>query len=249
MMLHVTLRGRGDPLVLLHGWALNGGVFQALLPELARKHEVWVVDLPGHGDSMPADAATLDAWVTPILAVVPERAHWLGWSLGGMLALAAADAEPERISGLTLIGSTPCFTRRADWAHGVDSGLLTELADDLAQDYARTVARFLSLQVLGSVDARSTLRSLNEALRRAPRPSDEGLRQGLALLSASDLRGRMPQGLPLRVVAGSKDRLTPPAAARWLTAQVEGAMLTEIADAGHAPFITHRAQCVAHLSA
>ena len=197
MRLHVTRRGSGAPLVLLHGWALNGGVFQTLLPDLARYHEVWVVDLPGHGGSAPADAATVEAWLEPVLAAVPDRAHWLGWSLGGMLALAAAYAEHDRIAGLTLMAATPCFTQREGWPHGVGAGLLSELADDLARDYAHTVGRFLSLQVLGSVDARSTLRSLNEALRRAPRPSDEGLRQGLRLLSETDLRDRMPQSIQL----------------------------------------------------
>jgi len=248
MSLHVTRRGRGEPLLLLHGWALNGGVFNALLPALAQHHEVWALDLPGHGDSTPAADATLDAWLDPILAQVPERAHWFGWSLGGMLALAAARRAPERVTGLTLIATTPCFAARTDWAHGVQTALLEELAADLSADYAHTVGRFLSLQVLGSDAARSTLRSLNEALRRAPRPSEEGLRQGLALLDETDLRGALPTAVPTRVVVAGKDRLTPAAAGRWL-AQAMDAELTEIPQAGHAPFITHPDPCTEHLRA
>ncbi len=247
MSSHVTRRGSGTPLVLLHGWALNGGVFQALLPALARHHDVWVFDLPGHGSSVPAPEASMDAWLAQIMEAAPERAHWFGWSLGGMLALEAAHAAPDRVSGLTLMATTPSFVRRDDWTHGVDPSLLTELAEDLEADYAQTIGRFLSLQVLGSADARPALRNLNESIRRAPRPSAEGLRQGLELLATVDLRTRLPEHLPTQVIAAEKDRLTPMGAGLWLAENIEGAALTEIEGAGHAPFITHPEGCVEHL--
>jgi pimeloyl-[acyl-carrier protein] methyl ester esterase len=247
LSVHVTRRGKGSPLVLLHGWALNGGVFQALLPLLAEHNDVWVVDLPGHGDSPAATDATLAAWLEPIFATVPERAHWFGWSLGGMLALEAAFSAPDRVSGLTMMASTPCFVSREDWAHGIDSNLLAELAADLEQDYVQTIGRFMSLQVLGSSAARPTLRTLNDALRRARQPSTEGLRQGLQLLSSSDLRSRLPSGLPLTVISATQDRLTPIAAGRWVAGQIQGAVFQEVEGAGHAPFITHAERCAGHL--
>jgi pimeloyl-[acyl-carrier protein] methyl ester esterase len=234
-------------LVLLHGWALNGGVFQALLPSLARHHDVSVVDLPGHGSSVAAPEASMEAWLSQILDAVPERAHWFGWSLGGMLAMEAAYSSPDRVSGLTLMATTPSFVCREGWTHGVQPALLSDLATDLETDYAQTIGRFLSLQVLGSSGARPALRNLNEAIRRAPRPSEPGLRQGLELLSSIDLRERLPEGIPTRVIAAEKDRLTPVGAGRWIVENMVGAELTEIAGAGHAPFITHPDACVEHL--
>jgi len=47
--LHVESTGEGPPLVLLHGWAMHGGLFAPLVPALARRYRVSVVDLPGHG--------------------------------------------------------------------------------------------------------------------------------------------------------------------------------------------------------
>ena len=50
---HVESAGAGPPLVLLHGFALHGGLFSSVLPALTRRHRVHVVDLPAHGWSAP----------------------------------------------------------------------------------------------------------------------------------------------------------------------------------------------------
>ncbi len=51
MSIHVHIEGEGRDLVLLHGWAMHGGIFTDLLPELKQHHRVHVIDLPGHGQS------------------------------------------------------------------------------------------------------------------------------------------------------------------------------------------------------
>src|SRR3546814_10403472 len=43
--------GEGPPLVLLHGWAIHGGVFASLVERLRERYRLYVVDLPGHGRS------------------------------------------------------------------------------------------------------------------------------------------------------------------------------------------------------
>ena len=48
-MLHVEVSGNGPPLVLLHGWAMHGGVFAPLVERLRSRFSLHVVDLPGHG--------------------------------------------------------------------------------------------------------------------------------------------------------------------------------------------------------
>ena len=56
--LHVDVQGEGAPLVLLHGFALHGGLFAPIVPALSHTHRVHAVDLPGHGHST-THAATL----------------------------------------------------------------------------------------------------------------------------------------------------------------------------------------------
>ena len=55
--LHVEVVGDGPPLVLLHGWAMHGGVFAPLVARLRDRHTLHVVDLPGHGLSRDVDGA------------------------------------------------------------------------------------------------------------------------------------------------------------------------------------------------
>ncbi|MBJ6985198.1 alpha/beta fold hydrolase [Luteimonas sp. MC1750] len=111
--MHIDVHGRGAPLVLLHGWAMHGGVFAPLVARLADRFELHVVDLPGHGRSRDsAVALEPDAVVAAVAARVPA-APWLGWSLGGMFALRAAALRPTQVPGLVMLCSAPRFVRDA----------------------------------------------------------------------------------------------------------------------------------------
>ena len=56
--LHVEVRGSGPDLVLLHGWALHGGMWGPWLDHLATHRRLHVIDLPGHGHSAWPPAVT-----------------------------------------------------------------------------------------------------------------------------------------------------------------------------------------------
>ena len=100
MHLHTT--GHGPPLILLHGWAMHGGVFAPLVRELSADFECHLVDLPGHGLSEERDGLALERAVERLLQWLPP-APWLGWSLGGLFALEAAVRAPERVCGVVAI--------------------------------------------------------------------------------------------------------------------------------------------------
>ena len=78
-------------IVLIHGWGLHAIVFDDIVPALLERFRVTVVDLPGMGQSpLPNDPYTLDFLADQVAAVMPARAHLLGWSLGGLVALRLA---------------------------------------------------------------------------------------------------------------------------------------------------------------
>ena len=66
--MHLHLEGHGPPLVLIHGWAMHGGVFAPLLRELSAHFECHVVDLPGHGLSEERGGLDLDRGVDRLRA-------------------------------------------------------------------------------------------------------------------------------------------------------------------------------------
>ena len=116
MTLAVAVEGRGPALVMLHGWALDSGVWAAVRARLASRFELHLVDLPGHGRNAGVPpAADVHGIAAQVLAVAPPHAHWLGWSLGGLVALAAALAAPRRVTRLVLTATTPRFVQAADW--------------------------------------------------------------------------------------------------------------------------------------
>jgi pimeloyl-[acyl-carrier protein] methyl ester esterase len=228
------------PLVLLHGWGLNGRVFDTLAAGLATRSDVYAADLPGHGSSsfMP-----WDDYCTRLLAALPARFDLLGWSLGGQLALELARLSPQRVARLVLITTTPKFVASAEWPHGMRPEVLARFAAHLEQDYRRTVTEFLELQVRGSQDADATRHSLRAALLAHGEARPAALAAGLEWLRTQDLRDSsrlLPQ--PTLAIAGQYDRVTLPAAMRALAAAMPHAQAVELRRAGHAPFLSHPAE-------
>jgi pimeloyl-[acyl-carrier protein] methyl ester esterase len=240
---HVEAVGRGSPLVLLHGWGLHGGVFAPLLPQLARHRRVFVVDLPGHGRSGPLRPWTVDGAVRALdaaLVDVDGGLDVLGWSLGGLLALAWARMQPRRIGRLVLVATTPRFAAAPDWPHAMSRETLGRFADELAVAYRATLLRFLTLQVQGSERGRATLASLRHELVARGEPDAGALRDALDTLAAADVRGDVGAiARPALVIAGDRDTLVPHAACAWLAGAMREARLVTIHGAAHAPFLSH----------
>lgn len=246
MSLQVRIEGQGPDLVLLHGWALHSGVWDDLREPLARHYRVHCIDLPGHGLS-PLDShiSNLQQFAAAIAPHIPARAAVIGWSLGGLVALQLA--THMTLSALVLIGSTPKFVAGPDWNNGMAPQVFAQFVARLHSDFSGTVQDFLSLQVRGDSDAPETLRILKARLLQHP-PQENALNLGLNILRDSDLRSALPQiRVPSLIMAGEHDRITPPAAARYLAECLPQARLNMVRRAGHAPFLSHREEFMSEL--
>lgn len=240
MSIHIDSRGEGPDLVLVHGWGLHGGVWAEVAAALAGRHRVHCVDLPGFGRSpLPEGPYTLEALARSVAAAVPEGAPWVGWSLGGMVALAAALGGAP-IPRLVLVGASPRFVTAPDWPHAVAPAVLDAFAADLEDAFEATLLRFLALQTRGAEDGRGTLRRLRAVLEAGGRPAPAALHGGLAILREADLRARLGAvAPPTLLVQGERDTLVPPAAAGTTARLLPDARVVAIAGAGHAPFLSH----------
>jgi pimeloyl-[acyl-carrier protein] methyl ester esterase len=238
--LHVDSVGHGPPLVLLHGWAMHGGVFAPLIERLASRFTLHLVDLPGHGYSRDSGVPLrLDACVDAVCDVVP-RAPWCGWSLGGLIALQAAAARPDDVPALAMLCASPRFVRGEDWKHGVSAEIFREFARGLRGDYRATLDRFVALEAFGSDHAKDEIRALRDDLFARGEPAANVLADGLELLETGDLRGALPTlAAPSLWIAGRRDRLVDPRAMREAAALAPDAVAHVIEHAGHAPFLTH----------
>ncbi|MEE8379313.1 MAG: alpha/beta fold hydrolase, partial [Gammaproteobacteria bacterium] len=87
MSLFTQTTGQGPDLVFLHGWGMNGDVWESVTPSLAKNYRVTTVDLPGHGRSVDKlDDYSLKNLAKQVMDVTPPGAALVGWSLGGLVA-------------------------------------------------------------------------------------------------------------------------------------------------------------------
>jgi 2-succinyl-6-hydroxy-2,4-cyclohexadiene-1-carboxylate synthase len=96
--------GNGPRLVLLHGFTQNRGCWGPLPELLASDHEVVLVDGPGHGTSGHDDADLVESG--RLVGQVGGRAIYVGYSMGGRMALHLALAQPDLVEQLILVGAT-----------------------------------------------------------------------------------------------------------------------------------------------
>lgn len=103
--------GKGNAVVLLHGFLENKTMWQDLVLELGKKHRIITIDLLGHGEteclgyvhSMEENAEAVQAVLSKLRI---RKAVFVGHSMGGYVALALAELYPEKVRALVLLNST-----------------------------------------------------------------------------------------------------------------------------------------------
>ena len=233
-----------EPLVMLHGWGMHGGIWGSAAEQLAKHFRVHCVDLPGYGQNRqkkePEKGYSLDSIVAELSRHFNEPVNVCGWSLGGQIALHWAQHHPNQINKLIIVASTPCFVQRPGWPCAIASEVLQEFAQALEQDFQLTLRRFIALQVRGSEKERELLQTMRKRITEGGEPDMPALRAGLEILRNTDLRDELARiTQKTLVIAGERDTLTPPAASAFLAQALPHARLAQIHGAAHAPFLSH----------
>lgn len=239
--LYVSRVGTGPDVVLLHGWGLHSGAWEDVVEQLADHYRITVMDLPGHGYSrLPEAGHTLRDLGRAVAAAAPPKAHWVGWSLGGLVAQRVAIDSSERVASLVMVASSPSFVARPDWPHGMSFDVLHQFAENLGDHYRATLLRFLALEVKGSENARDQLRLLREIVFQHGEPDATALADGLAILEGEDLRAELGAiACPVLLLLGRRDNLVPASAGPATQQLLANARLHIFERGGHAPFFSH----------
>lgn len=252
--------GTGPPLVLLHGVGDSAQTWQRVLPSLALRHRVYAPSLPGFGGSAKPLADYSPAFFTGFVESFldtegVEEATVLGNSLGGLVAMRLALAEPARVTALGLVGSAGLgrevhFALRAATLPGVG---------EVATRWNRTP--------VGAAQWASAMATLLFARYRRVPPSWWWLQYRQARqprfleATVATLRGvltptrqrqiLLPQlprlTVPTLVVWGTGDRVVPSHHAHSAVSRLPRGRLALIPDCGHVPQLERPSDFVATL--
>jgi 3-oxoadipate enol-lactonase len=225
-----SVRGRGDPVVLIHGSNLDSRSLSALADALAADHRVVELDLRFHGQSKDGEGPfSFQEDVRDVLdAAGVSRAALVGHSLGGQVAVDLALLAPERVSRLVLVA--PGLSGRA--ALRRQEGLEAMIAALRARDFA------------GAADALSRLPVMTLYRDTTQQAAVRAMVRDNARLFAADPRrmrstgapgaGRLGEvAVPVLVVMGGADPTESSDVGREVVAGVRGARGETLAGCGH----------------
>ncbi len=207
MTLHVERAGpkrpgpdAGPPLVLTHGFTQNSRCWGDFAAALAVDHRLALIDGPGHGRSHHDDADLVRS--AELTAEVGGSGIYVGYSMGGRVALHAALQPATPVVGLVLIGATAGLedaTERAD-RRAADEALAVRLLDEGLPTF---IDRWLDLPLFAGLSEEQAAKAqrltnrpqgLAASLRNCGTGTQEPLWSSLASLS-----------MPVLVVTGEQD--------------------------------------------
>lgn len=237
--------GTGDPVLLLHGSGAGVSAWanwRGLIPVLARDFRVVAPDLVGFGYTglpEPADFHIFDTWIDQISALLDglgiEKAHVVGNSFGGGLALHLATRHPERLNRIALMGAGGVkmrFTEELDqlWGYTPSVQNMKNIMDIMAYD------RSLVTDELAELRYRATIRpGAQEAFEKVfPPPRARWLD---AQIVPDEQLAAIPHEVLL--LHGREDRVVPLEASQHMFATIPNAQLHVFGHCGHWTQIEH----------
>jgi pimeloyl-ACP methyl ester carboxylesterase len=230
----VRRRGRGEPVLLIHGGMSDSREWRPQLDDLSRDYDVVAVDVLGCGGSAdpPEDFSLADhAHVLEgtLDALGVASAHVIGVSLGSVLALALYREHPRAVRSLVLAGAY------AGWAGSLPAEEVESRTRMVLATLERPVEEWGPpfLATVHGVNAPAGLMEASMAMLRDVRP--EASRRLVLAIASTDLREMLPSiTVPVLLIYGQDDQRAPDAVAKRLHAAIPGSELVVLPGAGHA---------------
>lgn len=229
-----TLRaGQGMPVVLLHGFGADLSSWRLMAAQIDIPNPIMALDLPGHGASLAHGANSFDQIVEAVaqtLRAGAGRAHLVGHSLGGAIAIALADRTDLEVRSLTLLSPGGlCPSVNGDFVEGFLAARSEPALTAWMQRLVHDPASLAPVLVRATLEARKTP-GLIEGQTRIARAVFEGATQ---LFSVAQALARYSG--PCTIIAGREDSIIPMAdIERSLPAN---AALHRLPNTGHLPQI------------
>ena len=240
--LHLQERGKGPPLVLLHGFPLDGRMWASQLEELSDQYRVIVPDLRGFGRSRSNQSFTIESLADDVHALLESigalRCVLAGLSMGGYVALAYVKKYLSDLRGLALV----------DTKAEADSPQAREGRQKMIELVRTSGARAVADQMQPRMLSPDTIahrpqqvRTLREVMESCPPETIE--RALAAMRDRPDYSGILPSvAVPTLIIVGESDAITPPDQAQAMARAIPKSEVVLIQGAGHMSPLEHPEQ-------
>ena len=233
--MYYEIHGSGKPIFLLHGLALDHSIWSEVADYYADQAQFIIPDLRGHGHTPLGNAdATLEQFANDVIQLADHLGHekftLAGHSMGGYVALALAEAHPERLEGFVMVTSNA----RADSPEKRE-GRLGDARNVLVEGTEK-VATTLIQRLMPEGELAQPDEHLCEVVLNS---SPEGFANVLTAIANRPNRLAVVQSLtcPVLAIAGDKDQILPVEVAQEPAGFARQGRKVFLPGVGHMPMI------------
>lgn len=229
--LHWAIHGEGEPVLFVHGFPLSGVMWDATLEQMGGGIQAIVPDLRGLGKSEASDRASMSDYADDLAAIldqsgVTQRVVVVGLSMGGYVAFEFVRKHAERVRALALVDT------RANTDDAERRGIREQTAARVLREGSGVVADAMAGQLFAP-DAPAAMLDEWRGIMAASSP----VGVAAALHAMKDRPDSYPtlarMNVPVMIVVGEHDSITPPDESRRMTDACPAAVLHIVPGAGH----------------
>lgn len=237
-ILHYESIGRGQPIILLHGWINSWDVWRDMMITLAntKRYRVYALDFWGFGDSAKASQAQaptfqIDSYVEMVTQFMDslgiQKAPIFGHSMGGTVALQISFAHPERVDKIALVGSPIIGSSLHPFLQLAGYGSIAKLV------WRYPIMLHSIMRILLAKDSKKVRTMI---FRDVQRTTLESFFRSIGDLRDTDLRSKLPTlDIPTLGIYGAKDKIVSPMNADLLKSGVKSIEIKLMDHSGHFP--------------
>jgi sigma-B regulation protein RsbQ len=243
---NVRVSGRGtQPMLFAHGFGCDQNMWRFVAPAFEDDYQVILFDYVGSGKSDlaaydPARYATLDGYARDILDIVEaldlHDVVLVAHSVSSMVAVLAANQQPERFDRLVLIGPSPRYVNDPPYLGGFERGDIDGLLEMMEHNYMGW-ASFLAPAIMKNPERPELGLELTESF--CSTDPDISRRFAQATFLSDNREDLAKVKVPALVLQCADDMVAPTQVGQYVHGQMPGSTFRQMAATGHCPHMSH----------
>lgn len=221
-------------IIFIHGFPLNKSMWDNQAKALKDNCRVIAYDIRGHGNSdVGTSDFSIDLFVNDLLSFMDalniEKTIICGLSMGGYIALNAIENHPERFNAL-ILSDTNCT---ADTPEAKEKRM--NAIENILENGVDKFANELILNLFSNESFKRNLKEIPVVREMIVNTSTLSLHNSLhALAERKETCEKLSEiKVPVLIIVGKEDKITPPDAARFMQSKIKGSLLRIIEHGGH----------------